>query len=220
MMKSYWASADQRPDDRATLLFILKAPVVGSVKTRLAEHIGEVRALAAYRSMVEHLFDHLAAHRSFEIHFTPAEEEDLMRSWLGLDHPYYPQVEGDLGARMRAAVGGSFARGSSSVVLLGGDCPYVTDLTIREVETQLRKNDVVVGPAADGGYYLLSLNRPHAELFADIAWSTDTVFSTTLERIKAAGLRVAMLDVLEDVDDLSRLARAESYMGTRIALAE
>ena len=220
MMKSSRAFENHHPSDRATLLFFLKAPLVGRVKTRLAYRIGEVRALAAYRAMVEHLFDHLAPHWSFEIHFTPAEEENLMRSWLGPDQAYYLQVKGDLGARMHAAVGGSFARGSSSVVLLGGDCPYVTDYTIRQVVAQLKKNDVVVGPAADGGYYLLSLNRPHAGLFADIPWSTDAVFSTTLERIKAAGLRVAILDVLEDVDDLSGLARAEAYMGSRIALAK
>lgn len=202
------------------LLFILKAPIVGRVKTRLAEDIGEVRALAAYRSMVEHLFDNLASCWPFEIHFTPAEDEDLMHSWLGPDHPYFPQPEGDLGHRMARATEGAFRRGASSVILLGGDCPYVTPQLVEETTRELVNHEVVIGPAVDGGYYLLGLNRPDARLFEDIAWSTETVFPVTLERVKEEGLTVKILPTLEDVDDLQSLTRAEAYMGKPIAVAE
>ena len=202
------------------LLFILKAPVVGRVKTRLAEDIGEVRALAAYRAMVEHLFDNLAARWPFEIHYTPTEDEDLMHSWLGPDHLYFPQPEGDLGHRMAKAAQDAFGRGADSVIILGGDCPYVTPDLIRMAAGELEKHEVVIGPAMDGGYYLLGLNRPEPRLFEDIAWSTESVFPVTLERIKEKGLTVKILPTLEDVDDLQSLTRAEAYMGKPIAVAE
>ncbi len=202
------------------ILFILKAPIVGRVKTRLAEDIGEVRALAAYRAMVEYLFDNLATHWPFEIHYTPTEDEDLMHSWLGPDHPYFPQPDGDLGCRMASAAENAFGRGAEAVILLGGDCPYVTPDLIRMAAGQLEKHEAVIGPAVDGGYYLLGLNRPQPRLFEGIAWSTESVFSATLERIKEVGLTVNILPTLEDVDDLQSLTRAETYMGKPIAVAE
>jgi rSAM/selenodomain-associated transferase 1 len=202
------------------LLFILKAPMVGTVKTRLAEEIGEVRALSAYRQMVEFLFDRLASEWPFEIHFTPPEAEHLMHAWLGSEHPYFPQVGNDLGERMETAVRDAFSRGGDPVILLGGDCPHVTPSMIGEVAESLAYHDTAIGPAADGGYYLLALNRPDARLFGDIAWSTETVFTETLERIKAAGLTVKILETLEDVDDLPGWIHAESAMGTPRAASE
>ncbi len=208
------------PESKTQLLFILKAPVVGMVKTRLAEDIGEVRALAAYRAMVEHLFDNLASRWPFEIHYTPARDVDLMHSWLGPDHPYFPQPEGDLGHRMARATEDAFERGANSVILLGGDCPYVTPDLIRQAVGGLEANEVVIGPAVDGGYYLLGLNRPQRRLFEEISWSTESVFPVTLERVKEKGLTVKILPTLEDVDDLQSLTHAEAYMGKPIAVAE
>ena len=202
------------------LLFILKAPMVGMVKTRLAEEIGEVRALVVYQQMVEFLFDRLAARWPFEIHFTPPEAEPLMHAWLGCDHPYFPQVDGDLGQRMDAAVRAAFSRGGAPVILLGGDCPHVSPAVISEVAASLQNHDTVIGPAIDGGYYLLALKRLEAALFRDIAWSTDAVFTETLERIKAAGLTVGILNPLEDVDNLPSWTRAESAMGAPRAASE
>ena len=207
-------------DLKITLLFILKAPVVGMVKTRLADDIGEVRALAAYRAMVEHLFDNLASRWPFEIHYTPAQEEDLMHSWLGSEHPYFPQPEGDLGHRMAQAMEDAFERGASAIILLGGDCPYVTPQIITQAVGGLEANEVVIGPAVDGGYYLLGLRRPQRRLFEEIAWSTESVFPVTLERVKERGLTVKILPTLEDVDDLRSLTHAEAYMGKPIAVAE
>ncbi len=205
---------------RSTLLFILKAPVVGRVKTRLAEEIGEVRALSAYQSMTEKLFDCLAPHAPFEIHFAPEEARDLMEGWLGPNHPYFPQADGDLGRRMESAVRSAFGRRAESVILLGGDCPYVSLPLLEKASNSLRLNDTVVGPALDGGYYLLGMNCLNVELFRNVPWSTKDVFRITIERIKSMGLTTEVLESLEDVDDLAGWSRAEPFLGSRIAASE
>ena len=203
-----------------TLLFILKAPIVGSVKTRLAEEIGEVRALIAYQKMAKYLFDQLAPHYPYEVHYAPSDALDLMCSWLGEDHQFFPQREGDLGARMEEAVRSSFERSAETVILLGGDCPYVTCSVVGKASMAMRRSDAVIGPATDGGYYLLGMQTMHPCLFEDIPWSTDGVFRVTLERIKEAGLTVEILESLEDVDNLASWTRAEAYIGKEIAASE
>ena len=94
-----------------TLLFILKPPVPGKVKTRLAAEIGRDAALSAYRGMVAHFFPPLASRWPLEIHFQPIAPEREMCRWLGEAFPYFPQVEGNLGDKLKAAMTGAFSRG-------------------------------------------------------------------------------------------------------------
>jgi rSAM/selenodomain-associated transferase 1 len=179
---------------------MLKAPVPGLVKTRLAAALGAEEARRIYRRMVERVW----------AHGTPSGELYLLRAWLGPRARYVPQADGDLGARLTHATAAAFAAGAESVVLLGGDCPGQTHAFFQAAESALAAHDVVIGPARDGGYTLLALRQPQPGLFRDIAWSTGSVLTETLARAASLGLRVALLDPLEDVDDLASWQRAQS----------
>ncbi len=146
-----------------------------------------------------------------EVHFAPKESLPVMQSWLGAAAVCIPQPEGDLGDRLRFAMQGAFARGASSVFLIGGDCPSVTAAVLDEAERLLHSHAVVIGPASDGGYYLLGMRAPHDRLFEEIEWSTETVFDRTMDRVNELRLTHARLPVFSDVDDLPSLeaARAE-----------
>ena len=199
---------------------MLKAPIVGKVKTRLAEEIGEVRTLAAYEKMAGFLFEHLVPRFPCEVHYAPADGLVLMREWLGSEHQYFPQPDGDLGVRMRFALHSALKRGAGAAILLGGDCPYVTTEVIQKAHHALRGHDLVIGPALDGGYYLLGAKTAYGCLFRGIPWGTDRVFQLTLERIQAAGLTVEILDRLADVDDLAGWSWAEEYIGRKMAASQ
>lgn len=134
-----------------------------------------------------------------------------MRRWLRPLHPeldFTAQRRGDLGARLAAACAREFARGAPSVLAIGGDCPGLDAAILRKAARALERTDVVLGPARDGGYYLIGLNQPQAELFDRIAWSTPAVLAQTRMRIHAAGLTFTELPQLEDVDDAASWRRA------------
>lgn len=192
---------------------MLKAPVSGLVKTRIAAALGAESACEIYRLMVERVFAEVPAHWSIEVHGAPPEKLDLLADWLGARAEYRPQCSGDLGARLIHASEAAFVAGAESVVLLGGDCPGQTRAFFQASETALATHDIAIGPARDGGYTLLASKTLHRSLFEDIAWSTASVFQETLDRARSLGLRVALLDCLEDVDDVAtwQTARAEFF---------
>lgn len=195
-----------------TLAIMLKVPGAIEVKSRLAKSIGVEQALIAYCRMVEKFLAQLPEESIREIYYTPVEAERNIREWLGDQYSYYRQAEGDLGNRLASACEESLGRGAEAVILMGGDCPYINQSIIEAVAAGLKKNDIVVGPTIDGGYYLLACKQYLPVLFEDIKWSTDSVFSETLERIKTLGLNVFVLKPLEDVDDLTSWQRAELYL--------
>jgi len=111
-----------------------------------------------------------------------------------------------LGARMAQAFAEAFGAGAGQVVIIGTDCPGLSAALLRQAFAQLVHHDLVVGPADDGGYYLLGMNRLRSELFANKAWSTTTVLPDTLADAARLGLRVAQLPTLHDVDSAQDLA--------------
>lgn len=196
----------------AVLLF-LKAPVPGRVKTRLAREIGDRAACDVYRQMVEQQVATLPADWPVEIHFTPKSAREDFARWLGLSYNYHPQPEGNLGRRLQSAVAAAFERGHEAIILIGGDCPGLNAATLKTSARHLADGaDAVIGPATDGGYYLLGLRRlARADsLFEDIPWSSRQVAPVTTERISSLGLRLARLEEKEDVDDLAAYRRAIS----------
>lgn len=193
---------------------MLKAPIPGCIKTRLAATIGSQAACRAYQKICEYLLAELSGSYPTEIHHAPsdAQTQATMEAWLGKAYAYFPQSDGDLGRRMDQAVQGALSRGAQAVVLLGGDCPYITKATLKTIAAALKDHDGVVGPAADGGYYLLALKAPQPFLFDAIPWSTPHVLSLTLERAQERGLLLKQLEVREDVDDFISWRRAQIFL--------
>ena len=190
-----------------SICLMLKSPQSGTVKTRLGVSTGYDDACVIYRKLVEHQLAQISRSK-VEIHYSPASATLEMQSWLGASRTYIAQAEGDLGDRFRRAVKSVFARGGQAALLLGSDCPDVTAEVIESTRTQLETHDVVIGPAQDGGYYLLAVKACHPRLFEGVAWSTAQVFPQTMARIKELGLSCHVLPELADVDDIASLAQA------------
>ena len=197
-----------RPGDpQATLLVFAKAPRPGTVKTRLARELGHEAAAAVYRRMGRLIVDRVApAPAALTICYDPGGAEAEVREWLGsAPRRYWHQGDGDLGARMSRMFRRGFER-SSRVVVIGTDTPAVTSRTITRAIEALDSADVVLGPASDGGYYLMALGEPRPELFTGIRWSTESVLAETLSRCAELGLSVTHLEVESDIDTAEDLA--------------
>jgi rSAM/selenodomain-associated transferase 1 len=139
--------------------------------------------------------------------FTPADDRDAIAGWFPGEQ-LWPQPAGDLGHRMAAAFTEGFARGPRRVALVGTDVPGLSQAIVAEAFSALDRDDVALGPARDGGYYLVALRQGHPGLFADIAWSTAQVLPATLARAQGLGLGVHLLPLLTDLDTIEDL-RAE-----------
>lgn len=185
-----------------TVLAFLKAPVPGRVKTRLAPALGPRGAAEAYRRMagaVASELQRLRGHRVVWVYDAHPDFPDL--AWLALDSAeIWPQAAGDLGERLAAAFERAFREGGGSVCAVGMDSPGLPAERFREARDALGAADVVLGPAEDGGYYLIGLAAWRPELFQDIPWSTDRTLSETLRRAETLGLKVALLPPYFDVD--------------------
>jgi len=199
--------AGQRGD---LLLVFLKHPRPGRTKTRLVAVLGEDTAALLYRTLAEEEVRRTAPpageyERLFC--FTPAEEEAAIAAWFPGER-LWPQPQGDLGQRMAAAFAHGFRQGARRVAVIGTDVPWLSLATVVEAFSVLDGHDVAIGPARDGGYYLLALREEQPALFEDIAWSTDGVLAETLARAESLGLRVRLLEPLTDLDTIDEL-RAE-----------
>lgn len=191
------------------VLVFVRAPRAGTVKTRLAAAIGAEAALTVYRRLAEHTVREAAALSAegveVRVHHTPADAGGEVRGWLGAGPVYLPQAEGDLGVRMRNAFARAFDEGARQVVIVGSDLPALSAELLRRAFRLLDSRPAVLGPARDGGYYLLGLTRLVDGIFDAIAWSTPGVLAATLARLKAAGVESALLEGLSDVDEVEDL---------------
>ncbi len=191
------------------MLVFVRAPELGRVKTRLAAAIGNPAALRVYRRLAEHTLREAAALADegvqLRVHHTPADAGDAVRAWLGDGPVYLPQADGDLGARMEDAFARAFAAGAERGVIVGSDLPDLSADLLRRAFDALDAHPAVLGPARDGGYYLLGLTHPVPGIFDGIAWSTPGVLHATLKRFQAAEIEPAMLEELADVDEAGDL---------------
>lgn len=182
------------------LIVFVKAPRPGLVKTRIAEVLGAEAAAAIYRRLAECVLANLAGLREVELRFAPDDALPEIAPWLCPGWRANPQGGGDLGVRLERAFADAFAAGARRVVVIGSDCPEVRTADIRDAWQALAGAGVALGPAQDGGYWLIGLAQPQPRLFTDLPWSTADVFRQTVERARALGLRVARLRQLADVD--------------------
>jgi uncharacterized protein len=196
------------------ILIFTRYPVPGKVKTRIIPALGATGAARLHRRMTQHIVANargLAKDGAIRVCvcFTGAPAKKV-RAWLGDDLLYVPQLGADLGARQNAAFCEAFRAGSESVLAVGSDIPGLTrDILGHALET-LGSSDVVIGPALDGGYYLIGMQRAHPELFANIDWGGSHVFEQTRAAAERLGLKLAVLPMLSDVDRPEDLAELRS----------
>jgi hypothetical protein len=191
------------------LIVFLKRPRIGEVKTRLIPALGEAAAADLYRILAEEEVRRTAPsgdeyRRLF--FFAPEEAGADMQAWFP-GETWLPQRGADLGSRMADAFEQAFAEGARRAAIIGSDVPWVSRELVRGAFQALGEADVVLGPARDGGYYLLALGELRPPLFQGIAWSTSSVLAQTVEKAGGLGLSVRLLDVLSDIDTLDDLRR-------------
>ncbi len=190
-----------KKNDNALILFV-KAPRLGTVKTRLQPELTPAQSLILYRAMVEDLvsqFDE-ANFCDLKIFFHPADAIGEMRNWLGAALDYFPQRGEDLGEKMHRAIAQMLNQKYKKVALVGSDIPTMDSTTLVQAFTALDEYDVVLGPCNDGGYYLIGMKQPQPRLFDGIKWSTNTVLQQTIQRAQAAGLDIFQLPKKSDID--------------------
>lgn len=180
------------------LIIFVRKPELGKVKTRLAAQIGNEKALSIYKKLLEHT--KVVAKKAACDTFVFCTETWEDHFWEGF---YTGQQEGnDLGEKMQNAFSTLFKKKYKHVVIIGSDCPSLSANIIAEAFNALHNCNIVVGPAEDGGYYLLGMNALYPDIFRNKAWSTDLVFEQTINDVKALQLSYKVLPVLNDVDEL------------------
>jgi len=182
---------------KEVVLVFQKNAILGKVKTRLASGMGELRALEIYRHLIQSTYSVLedvsAPVWTYYSDFIPETvNPPIAKSFVQEGH--------DLGERMANAFARSFESGMEKVVLIGTDCPSLQSQHLNQAFEALIHSDLVLGPATDGGYYLIGMKRKADYLFEGISWSSAEVLSQTLAVASANGLDFTLLDELSDID--------------------
>ncbi len=210
----FFSAIFARPTLKTGLLVLFsRYPEAGTTKTRLIPALGEEGAAELQRAMTKHSVTVAPPIRpdvDTQVQYTGAERA-AMTSWLGPTLLYAAQGEGDLGARMARVVEDGFSKAYGKVVLAGSDCPDLDSALTTAAFEALDEHDLVLGPASDGGYYLIgmAIHSPLDDLdafFGEMEWGTDTVLNATRARAKALNLRVFELPIRHDVDFPADLA--------------
>lgn len=193
--------------DRKTLIIFTRFPEPGTTKTRLIPALGPDGAATLQRQLTEETVRKAEAFNKrygipLEIHFQGGDHVK-MSQWLG-SHTFKEQPPGSIGERMVKTFAQAFAHGLTNVVIVGTDCPDLSEEILHKAFAALQGNDLVLGPAVDGGYYLIGLSGPKPYLFNDIEWGTPSVLDQTLA--KANNLKVSQLAALYDIDRPEDLA--------------
>ncbi|MFH1981650.1 MAG: TIGR04282 family arsenosugar biosynthesis glycosyltransferase [Pseudomonadota bacterium] len=202
------------PTLRRCVLVFVRAPIAGTVKTRLAARLDSEAIAALYRCFVEDTLEMLAACRTdVAVFFHPPDAEPVIRAWLSTQWAIVAQQGGSLGARMHSAFAWAFASGYDQALCIGTDIPEIHPGIVAEAFEGVRQNGCTVGPAVDGGYYMIGFAAGclPSQVFADdIPWGTAGVIDITVGRLRAAGLQVETLPPLHDIDTPSDLKTLQS----------
>lgn len=180
------------------LIVFYRNPTQGKVKTRLATTVGEEKALAVYLMLAAYTRAAVSACPCDTIVYY-SEYVDLEDNWAGVSKEL--QRGRDLGERMQNAFSETFAKGYRSVCIIGTDCLELETHHINKAFDLLKKNEAVIGPAADGGYYLLGLRQSNTEIFQNKNWSTSSVLGDTVADLQKQKKSYAILPTLQDVDE-------------------
>jgi len=182
----------------AAIIIFIKNAEKGKVKTRLASTLGDDKALQIYKALLEHTRNTVLS--------IPVERLLYYSSYINLEDDWpesefhkYLQPQGNLGERISYAFEKAF-KSFQNVIIVGSDCPTLSKQILTEAFKQLRQHPFVIGPAKDGGYYLLGMRQFTPSVFENIEWSTDTVLPDTIRAITKTGASYHLLPELSDVD--------------------
>jgi len=197
-------ASGRAPHGRKRLLVFTRYPEPGTSKTRMIPALGPEGAAALQRDMTRRILAVvrgwcLKADHAATIHFSGGTAAE-MAACFGSGLRYEPQDEGDLGVRLSRAFESAANEGAEAFVAIGADCPDLDERILDEAFLALENHDAVIGPAKDGGYYLIGLRKPNVSVFSGLDWGTEAVFSQTMERFAALGIAPAVLETLDDVD--------------------
>lgn len=210
-------------DNAEIIIFYTKYPCPGYSKTRLIPELGPEGAANLQRNMSSQILKKVEKFQNarpvtVSIHFAGGSLEQMMQ-WLGHRHHFQHQTDGDLGERMTSSISnnlGDFSR----IILIGADCPDIDELVFCEALNALKANDMVIGPTFDGGYYLIGVRgtmKPEqfCPVFQGISWSTDIVFTQTMNKIIQLNLSCHTLPQLHDIDTYDDLGHISYHSDTQ-----
>ncbi|MBU0961515.1 MAG: TIGR04282 family arsenosugar biosynthesis glycosyltransferase [Proteobacteria bacterium] len=196
------------PSSQDLVILFTRYPSPGKCKTRLIPVLGDQGAVRIHQQLVRHILKELDACISRDntelcIYYDGCSRQD-MEAWLGNGYSFVQQEGEELGQRMAQALIQTLGQGQN-VILLGSDCPDISASLLQDALDSLHHHDMVIGPAHDGGYYLIGLARNVSidacrNLFSEIPWSTPQVLSKTLERAQKQKLHIHTLPTLHDID--------------------
>jgi rSAM/selenodomain-associated transferase 1 len=196
--------------EKAIIIFI-KNPVPGKVKTRLAATVGNEKALDIYLQLIAHTLGEAEEVDADKFIFF----SDVIDEAIGSNEkPFHKTVQQgkDLGEKMLNAFANVFIKGYKKTIIIGTDCPGINSAILNEAFEKLAVAEIVIGPAADGGYYLLGMTKLHTELFYNIEWGTNSVLWSTIEKCAKNKVSHSLLKALSDVDEEKDLVHFEKLM--------
>ena len=198
------------PEKKETAIIVFtRFPMAGKVKTRLAKNMGNKFAVSFFKACAEHTFMELLKVKETgpELFLFCSEENEIeqVMQWAGNNFNYFSQLGKDLGLKMFNAFDTVFKRGYKKVIIIGTDAPDVSMNILQSAISVLDNYSVVVGPANDGGYYLLGFKSKLIDLFSGIEWSTNSVFDNTIKKLNNSKINYFVLDELIDIDTLDDL---------------
>jgi len=186
-------------ESTTSIIVFIKNPRLGHVKTRLAKDVGDEKALEIYLRLTEHTKKVLAEVPNTKRCVYYSEFIDESDDWSDEMFIKELQSDGDLGKRIKHAFSEVFKH-SDKAIIIGSDCAQLSPDHIQQAIDALEKNNVVIGPSLDGGYYLLGMDSNYQFLFEDIEWSTESVFESTKSQSFDHGLTIAEIETLSDID--------------------
>jgi hypothetical protein len=193
------------------LIIFVKNPVAGKVKTRLAKSVGDEKALEVYLHLLE-VTRKAAEGVDCTRHLFYSDKIDA-DDWSLDQFNKHLQSGNDLGEKMKNAFHHILTLGAKRVIVIGSDCPEITPNIVKEAFAMLEEKDVCIGPAKDGGYYLLGMRELYSQLFEEKQWSTGSVFEDTLLDLMKNRLSYACLPPLSDVDTIYDLHLMKNLLG-------
>lgn len=211
------------PSKRSIVIFA-KYPEPGKVKTRLGNSLGHDHSFMIYEAMLLDMIDKLALQNLYSCCFYifPPEATNAFSAKYCLDNDrVFPQEGFDLGERMFNSFVHQISLGSDQVICIGSDIPAISLVDLDSAFSILSTHDAVLGPAEDGGYYLIGINKKAISnsFFSDISWSTSSVFSETISKMENIGLSYNSIHPLRDLDDLSDLIFFKDLLNKQASLS-